>query len=95
MVLTAVNRNMFTPDDFSDRGPQSGLALNPEGFRRYLQEYERSLLAPLAAGAAEGTHLTFRSLLQSELDRFARALRGPDPWTPFTFPPASPQSSPA
>ena len=95
MVLTAVNRNTFTPDDFSDRGPQSGLALKPEAFRRYLEEYERSMLSPMVvAGGAEATRVSFRSLFQAELDHLARALRGTEPWAPFAFPPA-PATEPA
>jgi CRISPR-associated protein Cas1 len=96
MVLTAVNRNMFTQDDFSDRGPQSGLALKPEAFRRYLEEYERSMLSPMTvAGGAEETRVTFRALLQAELDQLARALRGTEPWAPFAFPPAVKPAPPA
>ena len=89
MVLTAVNRGMFTPDDFAEGGEENGWTLHPAALRRFLEEYERCMLAPMSQPA------TFRTALREELDRFARALRGTSPWTPFSFdPPPDPAVAP-
>jgi CRISPR-associated protein Cas1 len=88
MVLTAVNRQMFSAEDFTSHGEDTGVVLTPEKFRRFLEEHERCMLAPVAPppdGAASKA-TTIRRLLQQELLNFARALRGEIPWEPCAFP---------
>ena len=83
LVLTAVNRRMFQPSDFSESESAEGLHLHPEALKRFLSEYERFILAPVAA--TEGAP-SVRRLIHDEVGGFARRLGQSGPWRPFAFP---------
>jgi CRISPR-associated endonuclease Cas1 len=92
LVLTLVNRQQFSPEDFEPAGPAEGLHLTHGALQRFLGEYEKWMLAPVAGPATP----RFRDLLQAEVRRFARALLDRTEWNPFRWPyekPDPPQDS--
>ena len=80
LVWTLVNRKQFRAEDFERRDENSGLYLRPDGMRRYLEAYERWMLAPVGGGQR-----TFRGLLRAEAERFVESLRSGKAWEPFSY----------
>jgi CRISPR-associated protein Cas1 len=50
LTLSALNRRVFSPDDFVDFGRPKGVRLTPRALKRYLSHYEGSLSEPGAKG---------------------------------------------
>ncbi len=84
LVLTMVNRGMFSQEDFEQNDRNAGLYLRPGPQREFFAAYERWMLTP--AGTKDGGKArTFRSLLGAEADAFSRFLREGGQWSPFSY----------
>jgi CRISPR-associated protein Cas1 len=68
LTLSVLNRRMFSPDEFEDRGAELGVRLVPAALRRYLSLYEASL------GDAPPDGDTPRARIQQQVDRLRRAV---------------------
>ena len=68
LTLSVLNRRMFSPDEFEERGAERGVRLAPAALRRYLSLYEASL------GDAPPDGDTPRVRIQQQVDRLRRAV---------------------
>ncbi|MBS1874701.1 MAG: CRISPR-associated endonuclease Cas1 [Acidobacteria bacterium] len=77
LTLTLVNRKMMEAQDFRAGPGGAGMYLEPKAFRRFLNEWERWMLAKPAKGTC------FRECLRTEAEKLCAALRdgaGFAPW---------------
>jgi len=88
-VLTVINRGVFAATDFHPAGESGGVYLTHDALKRYLDFYERWLLAePLLKPDDAGNprkRPSFRALLRREVENFISMLRGKQPWHPFRW----------
>lgn len=68
LTLSVLNRRMFRPDDFEDRGGDLGVRMTPAALRRYVALYESTLGEPPPDGDAP------RARIQRQVDRLRRAV---------------------
>jgi len=83
LVLSMVNRQMFRVDDFAEVEEGEGVHLKPDSLRRFLEEYEKWMLGPVAK--VEGAPM-LRSLIRKEIAAYVEVLRDEAEWRPFAFP---------
>ncbi len=75
MLLSVLNRRMFTPEDFTDGGESLGVRLTPPALRRFLGLYEAALGEP---ATTEGTP-SARLRIESQVSDLRRAVLSGDP----------------
>jgi len=82
VVLTAVNKAILTPKDFTAR--DNAVALTPEARKRFIRAYERRLASTVTHPLLRQT-ITYRCLLEVQARLLARHLTGEIPhYPPFT-----------
>jgi CRISPR-associated protein Cas1 len=82
LVWTLLERDVFAKDDFA-RHDGGAVLLSQTGMRRFLERYERWMLAKRRAGDRELP--PFREALRREVRRFLLALREGKPFEPYRF----------
>ncbi len=74
MLLSVLNRRMFTPEDFTDGGESLGVRLTPPALRRFLGLYEAALGEPATTG-----HPIARQRLEAQVSQLRRTVLSGDP----------------
>jgi CRISPR-associated protein Cas1 len=78
LLLSVLNRRMFTPQDFTDGGEQLGVRLTPPALRRFLGLYESALGEP---ATTDGTP-SARQRIEAQVSDLRRAVLSGDPLSP-------------
>jgi len=86
-VLNLINRKAFEDEDFQKQSPNGGLFLTRDALKRFLESYERWMLAQLEVTTEKGPRKrpNFRSVLKREGENFAAVLRTGGDWHPFLW----------
>lgn len=77
LLLSVLNRRMFTPEDFADGGDQIGVRLTPPALRRFLGLYESALGEPATTDGAPSA----RQRIEAQVSALRRAVLVGDPLT--------------
>jgi CRISPR-associated protein Cas1 len=80
-TISLANKRVFTEEDFSDKGDE-GVFLHPKSLKRYFALYERMLTASFK-DRTSSAEATFRSLIQCQAQRMAKAILQQEDYEPF------------
>jgi CRISPR-associated protein Cas1 len=82
LVLAAINRGAFVPEDFEDTGPGEPVLLKRETLRWMITLFERRLDRRITY-AATGATSNYRGVIELQARRFARHITGEEPYESF------------
>ena len=78
LVLTLLNRKMFSADDFYE-GKGKGMFLKQDAIRRFLEVYEEWMIQKPAVG------VPFREATRRQAEAFVRHLQKKAEWEPYIW----------
>jgi CRISPR-associated protein Cas1 len=79
--LHLFNNKILSADDFR-KVEQDGIYLTSEGIKKYFQQYEQRLKAPLKQEASDAT-LNLRSIMKHQVRKMANSLQNREIYNPF------------
>jgi CRISPR-associated protein Cas1 len=84
-VLTQINRKVFEPGDFQPHAASGGVRLTPEALVRFLEGWERWMLARPLTKAEDAGPPSLRRELRREVERVVRWLHEGGVWTAWRW----------
>ncbi len=82
LVLSMINRKVINRGDFESK--QEGIYLTPEGWRKFIAQFERKMNEVLTRPERE-ERLSYRAYIESQVRSFVRDIKGKEKYKPAVF----------